>query len=539
MLSRLYEVLRRSRLAWLGAAGLASVAALGLAAAGDPPAAPAPDTDYDADGGWWTPGNSPPIPAEAAFSNDAGAVGFLYTGAAIDPRTHPFFAPIGTNGRACVTCHQPANAMSISVATIQRRWAETNGSDPLFAAIDGSNCPNLPQADAASHSLLLKRGLFRIALPWPPKRPDGTRIDPEFTIEVVQDPTGCNTNPQYGLNSATPTISVYRRPRPVANLKYVVGPERGIGGRINLFGPKNTGLPMATDPETGGRVTMQIMSDARAPTLRAQARDAALTHLQMQGALTEAQLTQLTDFEMSVYSAQVSSRGAGRLDEPGGPRALGPRNLERNPNGVLGDNFDDPVFFDFNTWKTAQPGETQEQRAFRLSVVRGYDIYFLRPFWVRDSMHLNTVGLGNPAKRTCATCHNMQMTGMDLVSGWVDLGTSNLPYANQVLTTPQDRERRPDLPLFKITCKADAPPHMFLGRVIYTHDPGRALISGRCMDVGSVVMQQFRGLSARAPYFANGSAANLRELVDFYDRRYNIGLTEQDKVDLINFLSVL
>ena len=296
---------------------------------------------------------------------------------------------------------------------------------------------------------------------------------------------------------------------------------------------------MATDPETGERVTMQIMADARAPTLRAQARDAAATHLQMEGALTEAQLTQLTDFEMSVYAGQVLSNGAGRLDEPGGPRALGPRNLAANPNGVLGDNFDDPVFFDFNAWKTPRPGETQAQTAFRASVMRGYDIYFLRPFWVRDSMHLNTVGLGNPAKRTCATCHNMQMTGMDLVSGWVDVGVSNLPFAGQVLTTPQDRERRPDLPLFKITCKADAPPHMFLGRVIYTHDPGRALISGRCMDVGSVVMQQFRGLSARAPYFSNGSAANLRELVDFYDRRYNIGLTEQDKVDLINFLGVL
>ena len=39
-------------------------------------------------------------------------------------------------------------------------------------------------------------------------------------------------------------------------------------------------------------------------------------------------------------------------------------------------------------------------------------------------------------------------------------------------------------------------------------------------------MQQFRGLAARAPYFANGSAETLRDLVDFYDRRFNIGYTE-------------
>jgi len=52
-------------------------------------------------------------------------------------------------------------------------------------------------------------------------------------------------------------------------------------------------------------------------------------------------------------------------------------------------------------------------------------------------------------------------------------------------------------------------------------------------------MQQFRGLAARAPYFSNGSAATLRELVDFYDRRYNIQYTEREKEDLVNFLSTL
>jgi cytochrome c peroxidase len=132
----------------------------------------------------------------------------------------------------------------------------------------------------------------------------------------------------------------------------------------------------------------------------------------------------------------------------------------------------------------------------------------------------------------------MQMTGMDLVSGWVDLGTANLPWAEQGLQSPWFG-KKPELPLFKIVCKNDVPAHTYLGRVIYTHDPGRALISGRCYDVGSIVMQQFRGLAARAPYFSNGLAKDLRELVDFYDRRFNIGYSEQEKIDLINFLSVL
>ena len=161
-----------------------------------------------------------------------------------------------------------------------------------------------------------------------------------------------------------------------------------------------------------------------------------------------------------------------------------------------------------------------------------------RTFWIRDAMHLNTVGLGNPAKRTCATCHGMHMTGMDVANGWMDIGTTNLPWAREVPLNPWN-PRKPQMPLFKITCKANVPPHPFLGRVFYTQDPGRGLISGKCNDVGTIVMQQLRGLAARAPYFVNGSAATLRELVDFYDRRFNIGYTDQEREDLINFLSAL
>ena len=67
------------------------------------------------------------------------------------------------------------------------RWDATAGKDPLFAAVDGMNCPRLPPGDPRSHSLLLERGLIRVALPWPPRNSDGTRTEPEFTIEVVRD----------------------------------------------------------------------------------------------------------------------------------------------------------------------------------------------------------------------------------------------------------------------------------------------------------------------------------------------------------------
>jgi cytochrome c peroxidase len=140
--------------------------------------------------------------------------------------------------------------------------------------------------------------------------------------------------------------------------------------------------------------------------------------------------------------------------------------------------------------------------------------------------------LGNPIKRTCATCHNARLTGMDFAPGWMDLGTANRPWSDDLPMTSE-------LPLFKLTCRASKRPHPYLGRVIYTHDPGRALISGRCLDIGAIIMQQFRGLAARAPYFSNGSAATLRELVDYYNKRFESNYTEQEKQDLINFLGVL
>ena len=48
-----------------------------------------------------------------------------------------------------------------------------------------------------------------------------------------------------------------------------------------------------------------------------------------------------------------------------------------------------------------------------------------------------------------------------------------------------------------------------------------------------------RGFSARAPYFHNGSAGTLRKVVEFYNTRFRIGLTRQEKNDLEAFLKAL
>ncbi len=410
---------------------------------------------------WWEAGQGGYLTRDDTFDNPDGQVTLVNRKGAVQTQGHPFFEALGANGRACVTCHQPADAMSISIATLRTRWNETNGRDPVFAAVDGSNCPDLPQERRESHSLLLERGLFRIALPWPP------RTKPEFRIDVVRDPTGCNTGRQL--------VSVYRRPRVAANLDQIAAGPQG----------------------------KSFMSDGRERNLESQAISAILIHEQAASHPTLEQLRQIVEFETQLYVAQSADIRAGLLNEKDGPAVLGPQNLAAG-KAALG-NAPDEMLRLFDVWrKPKSASDSSSQMAFRASVARGGDVFFAHGF--RDR------GIAV----TCASCHAAGMTR------WMDIGTANTA----------DWKDAPDLPMFRITCEAS-------GKVTYTHDPGRGLISGKCADVGAIALGPIRGLAARAPYFSNGSARTLRDVVEFYDRRFTIGYTQQEKQDLVNFLNVL
>lgn len=66
-----------------------------------------------------------------------------------------------------------------------------------------------------------------------------------------------------------------------------------------------------------------------------------------------------------------------------------------------------------------------------------------------------------------------------------------------------------------------------------------ALITGKCADIGKVKGPVLRGLAGRAPYFHNGAAATLSDVVEFYNQRFNLNLTDQQKSDLVAFLQTL
>ena len=97
-----------------------------------------------------------------------------------------------------------------------------------------------------------------------------------------------------------------------------------------------------------------------------------------------------------------------------------------------------------------------------------------------------------------------------------------------------------ELPVFKLTCRADAKPHPFLGREIYTSDPGprvghRQVCRHRRNHDGAVsrpgrpgaVLRQRVGEGPDANSWTTMTAAS------------TCGLATQEKEDLVNFLRVL
>lgn len=513
-------------------------------------------------------GDEPPAEfGSQVYVNFDGREGIFQQGGKVATAGNAFFRPLGANGRTCFSCHKPDSGMGISTSEIRLLAFATSGTDPIFAPVDGANCPNKVSVDNTraalvggargegvgsfyeAHSLLLDKGLIRIFLPVPkmtndPTEPSLPSHPTEFTISVVSDPNGCNTDPAFSTEVDPKTgevdqiISVYRRPIMTSNLFFALKPV-AISG---VFGPvpdidNLTGLPVV-DPATGQPVSGNIMWDGREPTLQTQAQDAALIHEQAPKAPTAEQLAQIVGFESNTYAAQSFSFVAGDLTGHDGSGATGgPENMSTQPLT----NFDPVtglpgVFFNYSSWSTSPDTSNPEQAALRESIARGEDLY--NNFQITLS---NVAGFSNanpgfilngPATDSCSGCHLAQAGTALLPANLVNIGVDG---DSEKLGGPAPSN---DLPIFKITCRAPFTTP-YNGSVVYTNDPGLALITGQCADVGRKLIPQMRALAARAPYFSNGSAATLRDVVEFYDQRFSMKLTGQQKEDLTHFLSSL
>jgi cytochrome c peroxidase len=158
-----------------------------------------------------------------------------------------------------------------------------------------------------------------------------------------------------------------------------------------------------------------------------------------------------------------------------------------------------------------------------------------------------TIEIGNNVAATCSLCHGFPHAGSELVlppqrdigvGGHAAAGRFNGPKAGSDTTGGTGPAPAKDMPIFKITCNAGKE-HPFYGSEITTNDPGSGLITGKCSDIGKSTVPALRGLASRAPFFHDGSARDLNGVVNFYNQRFSISLTSQEKSDLVNFLAAL
>ena len=432
-----------------------------------------------------------PLPAELSFSNPGGVL------ATSTPRPfegNAFFADLGTNGRSCATCHRPAQAWSISPKELADRFDRTAGLDPIFRANDGSNCVaadlSTLEQRRKSFSALLTKGLIRVALDVP--------ANAEFEIVAVDDPYRCG--------SALTTASMYRRPLPTTNLSFLSAVM--WDGRASVAGHA-------------------IRED-----LIAQAVDATMGHAEG-SAPTAAQLREIVEFELGLTTAQARDHAAGNLRAAGalgGPAALARQPFCIGINDPLGmrpsmpgaclapsRQFDPVVFTLFGAWLSASSPERQ-------SIARGEAIFNTRQFEIDSVPGLNADAsdpVSGPIRTgTCTICHDTPNAGNHSVAMALNIGMADAA------------QRTPDLPLYTLR-------HKTTGALTQTTDPGRALITGKWTDIGKFKGPVLRALAARAPYFHNGAAATLEEALDFYERRFQLGLSEQERSDLVAFLKSL
>jgi hypothetical protein len=67
-------------------------------------------------------------------------------------KLNPFFQSLGTNGRACASCHEPRSAWGVSATSIQERLFASSGTDPIFRTVDGATVRAILSATSVTSS---------------------------------------------------------------------------------------------------------------------------------------------------------------------------------------------------------------------------------------------------------------------------------------------------------------------------------------------------------------------------------------------------
>ena len=478
------------------------------------------------------------------FPDDSGNV----QSATADPTlnaSNKFFDPsVGTNGQACVTCHQPAQGFTIHVSVIDNTFA-TSPTDPLFRPNDTANNPSTTTNTADDYSIFLNLGAARIGktLPSPSianflVAAADANTDAKF---AAPDHFPLTTDPQH---PNVKTLSLFRRP--LVNTNVHLDSAVLWDGRDSITTIATSQVPKA--------IQSLLTTSNGGNCLGCPGTDPAVN-------------LDIANFMLGVFTDQVFDTAAGTdangnctLPHPGicgagtnsAARAMaGVANLLQlalGPNVPCTNPLQNPCVpnvpgYDlFDAWASLpQVG----RNAGRASVVRGQQLFNTAVLNVPTDLQ----GLlGTTAH--CTSCHATRNIGNNpSPTFFARVGTDSLDIINELLSnTSLSSPTLADLALYKQevsqlpqyclrpkSSTSTAPCGSGPGDVVTT-DPGRAMVSGDIGDVGKFKPPILRGLAARSPYFHAGTAQNIQMLIHFYNARFQIGLTEDEVNDLGSFL---
>jgi hypothetical protein len=310
--------------------------------------------------------------------------------------------------------------MTISAAHVQARFDQSEGLDPIFRTNDGSNCDHNIDVStlagrSAAYSLLRTRGLIRIALAVPATR--------DFDVVSVTNPYGCNE---------ANVISMYRRPLPATNLKFL---------STLMFDGRESSTQTGTTPITSGNYPQSLLDD-----LAHQSVDATLGHAQgLSPGPTTAQQQAIVAFETALYTAQAEDHGVGSLTSlgaKGGPHVISDEGFYIGINDPVGldpanpvpFNFSTKIFNTFDAWKNIGVPSRQ-------AIARGQAIFNTKTFTITGVAGLNGTTFPNGVigpdtiVSTCGICHDTPNAGNHSVSAPLNIGVADPPGGNNPLDT--------------------------------------------------------------------------------------------------------
>ena len=340
-----------------------------------------------------------------------------------------------------------------------------------------------------------EKTLLRLALT---RFPQNVPATAEFTVTAVDDPSGFST--------VTPTLRLTRFRRPTATAN-----EAKVASTNWTAGPG--------DVPTGLANTVN---------------GAARFHAQRPDTVPLAQQIAARDFQLGIFFAQTVDKKAGRLDAAGAKG--GPVNLAAQPfyvgiNDMTGADptgrpFSRKVFDIFDAWSVFNTGNSGSgsgssdgsDRA-RAAIYRGQEIFNFHEFPISGVRGINDVFGQATVQGTCSTCHNVPNVGGHAVFRMFDIGAADEEFCSG------------DIPVLTIQ-------HKVTGEIRKVCDLGRGG-NGVWADVGGFRAPPLRGLAARAPFFQDGKARDIKEVVEFYHHRFDLDLSGDQRDDLVAFLSAL